>query len=87
MILNEHGALRCEACGFDFSARYGERGHGFIECHHTKPVSSLSAGERTKSQDLALLCANCHRMIHVARPWLSLSDLRAIVTPFGNAGA
>jgi hypothetical protein len=25
--------LACEACGFDFRERYGERGEGFIECH------------------------------------------------------
>jgi 5-methylcytosine-specific restriction protein A len=77
--LRQHGALRCEACGFDFSHQYGKRGAGFIECHHTKPVSSLIAGERTKLQDLALLCANCHRIIHVSRPWLSLDQLRGLI--------
>ncbi len=60
----EAGFLRCEACGFDFEARYGERGRGFIECHHTKPVHTLADGHKTKLDDLALLCANCHRMVH-----------------------
>jgi 5-methylcytosine-specific restriction protein A len=31
------GRLACEACGFDFRERYGDRGEGFIECHHAKP--------------------------------------------------
>lgn len=79
--LQEHGALRCEACGFDFSARYGERGSGFIECHHTKPVSTLLPNEKTKLADLTLLCANCHRMIHVRRPWITLAQLKAAVRP------
>lgn len=77
--LRQHGRLQCEACEFDFSARYGERGRGFIECHHVRPVSELTAGEKTRLEDLTLLCANCHRMIHVRRPWLSIDELRQIM--------
>ena len=72
-----HGTLFCEACSFNFSKKYGERGANFIECHHTKPVSELQPGEKTKLRDLALLCANCHRMIHAARPWWSVEELQA----------
>lgn len=74
--LEKHDHLCCEACGFDYQAVYGDRGEGFIECHHTKPVSELVAGEKTKLTDLVLLCANCHRMIHAARPWWSVEELR-----------
>jgi hypothetical protein len=42
------GKLACEACGFDFQERYGERGEGFIECHHVKPVHALKPGDRTR---------------------------------------
>lgn len=71
----KRGELRCEACGFDFEAVYGERGRGFIECHHTTPVSSLQEGARTRAEDLALVCANCHRIIHRSAPWLSVDDV------------
>lgn len=74
--LREHGTLHCEACGFDFAVRYGERGSGFIECHHIKPVSGLLPGEKTKLEELVLLCANCHRMVHARRPWISLDELK-----------
>ena len=77
--LKEQGALICEACGFDYERVYGERGRGFIECHHTRPLHTLVAGSRTRLQDLALLCANCHRMVHSARPWLSVEELRGIL--------
>ena len=70
------GRLSCEACGFDFGARYGERGLGFIECHHTRPLSEIGEEGRTSLNDLALVCANCHRMIHARRPWLSLESLQ-----------
>lgn len=76
----QRGSLACEACRFDFAERYGRHGHGFIECHHTRPVSTLRPGEVTRLKDLALLCANCHRMIHARRPWLSLDELRALLT-------
>ena len=69
-------ALICEACGFSFERRYGERGKGFIECHHTKPLHTLTDGSRTRLSDLALVCANCHRMIHARRPWLTVDELR-----------
>lgn len=77
--LKQHGHLCCEACGFDFQATYGDRGEGFVECHHTRPVSELTAGETTKLADLVLLCSNCHRMVHAARPWWTIEDLRAAV--------
>lgn len=78
-FFKEHGATFCEACGFDFERRYGSRGTGFIECHHIKPVSELLPGEKTKLDDLVLLCSNCHRMVHRSKPWLSLEDLKSII--------
>lgn len=74
-VLEREGRLQCEACGFDYAETFGERGWGFIEAHHTKPVETLLPGSKTKVGDLALLCANCHRMIHVARPWLTVEEL------------
>lgn len=39
--LRANGKLECEVCGFDFHDAYGERGKGFIECHHVRPLESL----------------------------------------------
>jgi 5-methylcytosine-specific restriction enzyme A len=67
-VLAHGGTLACEACGFDFGQIYGDRGQGFIECHHVEPLHQT--GERaTTIRDLALLCSNCHRMIHRKPPW------------------
>ena len=75
------GKLACEACGFDFRETYGSRGEGYIEAHHTKPVHTLAEdGGTTKLEDLALVCANCHRMIHAARPWLTVAELKALLS-------
>lgn len=78
--LERSGSLSCDACGFNFSRCYGERGEGFIECHHQKPVSELRPGEKTKINDLALVCSNCHRMIHRHRPWLTINELRNLIS-------
>jgi 5-methylcytosine-specific restriction enzyme A len=75
--MSKTGLLACEACGFDFAAAYGRRGEGFIECHHTVPLHELAPGSRTKLTDLALLCANCHRIVHRKAPWLTMDELRA----------
>lgn len=77
--LDRSGNLACEACGFDFAEKYGKIGQGFAECHHNIPVSELNPGAKTKLEDLTILCANCHRMIHIARPWLSVQKLKAII--------
>ena len=76
-VLRTTGTLACEACGFDFAVTYGDRGTGFIEVHHAFPIHLLVPGTKTKLDDLHLLCANCHRMIHSRRPWLTLDQLRA----------
>lgn len=75
----ETGRLACEACGFDFHEVYGPLGHGFAECHHTVPVSELEKGQRTRLSELAIVCANCHRMLHRSRPLMSVPDLREIL--------
>lgn len=71
------GNLACEVCDFDFEAAYGELGAGYIEVHHLKPVSEIGQSGKTKLSDLALLCANCHRMAHRKRKPLSLKQIRA----------
>lgn len=38
--LKKFGKIECECCGFNFEDKYGSVGSGFIECHHTKPIST-----------------------------------------------
>jgi 5-methylcytosine-specific restriction protein A len=76
--LAKHSKLVCEVCGFDFKDFYGDIGEGFIECHHIIPLSELKE-TKTKISDLVLVCANCHRILHRARPWMSVGELREII--------
>jgi len=79
-VLKAKGKLECEACSFDFEAVYGGRGRGFIEAHHTKPLTTLTPGTKTSIEDLAVLCSNCHRMIHSRKPWISVDELRDLIS-------
>jgi 5-methylcytosine-specific restriction protein A len=77
-VLADGGGLDCEVCGFDFAQQYGERGRGYIECHHVEPLHV--GGEKARSvKDLALLCSNCHRMIHTKPPWPTPAELRQLM--------
>jgi 5-methylcytosine-specific restriction protein A len=61
-----HGSS-CQACGFNFAVAFGQLGVGYIEAHHLRPLRSLTEGVAVQYDpvaDFAVLCANCHRMIH-----------------------
>ena len=77
-FIKKYGRLYCEACGFDFQKIYGNRGQTFIEGHHTKLVSEMNGDEKTKVEDIALLCSNCHRMIH-KKPVITVAELANLI--------
>ena len=78
--LNAKGRLCCEVCSFDFSATYGALGEGFCEVHHLVPLSASSEPVTTTLDDLAVLCSNCHRVIHRSTPMLSVAELSKVVS-------
>lgn len=77
--LKTKGRLCCEVCGFDFSATYGPLGDDFCEVHHLVPLSTSSESVTTTLDDLAVLCSNCHRIIHRSTPMLSVAELSKVV--------
>lgn len=80
MVLSTTGNLTCEVCDIDFQKTYGELGYGFAECHHKNPLSFRTENQETRLDDLAILCANCHRMVHRKKPWLTIEELKVIYT-------
>ena len=76
-VMRRTGALKCEVCRFDFQECYGQIGLDYIECHHLTPLANLEVSTITKLVDLAVLCSNCHRMIHRRRQWLSIEELQS----------
>ena len=78
-FIKKNKKIYCEICGFCYEDVYGDVGKGYIEGHHIKPVSELSEDEETKVEDIILICANCHKMIHRKRPWLSKDDIKSLI--------
>jgi 5-methylcytosine-specific restriction enzyme A len=74
--LRAHG-YACMACGFNFEDAYGEIGARFAEVHHMMPLAEAGMRETNALTDLAVLCSNCHRMVHRRRGiCLSLEELK-----------
>ena len=78
-VIQKNGCLACEACGFNFATTYGTLGNNFAECHHRAPLSALNTQRHSRTSDLAIVCANCHRMLHRARPWLRVDELSKVI--------
>jgi len=70
----KNNQLKCEVCGFSFPKTYNVE---FIECHHLTPIGQGGVRETTLD-DLALVCANCHRMLHkkINGDYLTISQLQ-----------
>ncbi|WP_422361149.1 MrcB family domain-containing protein [Reichenbachiella sp.] len=71
----------CEACGLNFMSIYGEIGKDFIEAHHLTPISELDLGNIPLNieTDFAVLCSNCHSMIHKLEDPSDLTKLRELI--------
>lgn len=76
----QNGKVVCSVCSFSFPESYGKIGKGFIEAHHTQPIAQLAPDTKISITDLVPICSNCHSMLHRSRPWLSVEQLRTIVS-------
>jgi hypothetical protein len=79
---NDHGVILSKILsgfdGNDFERTYGERGVRYAEVHHVTPLR-VTGQTNTRLVDLAMLCANCHSMIHRGSQWLTPAELRSRV--------
>ena len=71
--------FRCSVCGVNLEDEYGDIAHGFIEVHHTTPVSSYGGARLINPlAELFPVCPNCHSMLHRKTPPYSIEELRSI---------
>lgn len=83
LVLAETGCLQCEVCDFDFCETYGEIGKGFAECHHRTPIHTLIEESTITLIQLAIVCSNCHRMLHRS-PFPTVEELRDLLNHRSN---
>jgi 5-methylcytosine-specific restriction endonuclease McrA len=73
---------KCLVCDLRFVDVYGQLGKDFAEAHHRIPLGQLDGRVRTRLDDLATVCANCHQMLHQMEGKRDdVERLRAIVDP------
>lgn len=70
---------RCEVCNMKFIERYGKIGKKHIIAHHLNPIGSRSGSSVTTLDDIALVCSNCHDIIHKKNPPYTINELRRMI--------
>lgn len=74
------GKLICHACGSVPVKTYGPNGESCVEAHHKIPIEQLQPDSVTVVSEMAMLCANCHRVVHSKRPCLTVEQVSQLVT-------
>jgi 5-methylcytosine-specific restriction enzyme A len=73
---------RCMGCLFELRELYGPVAAGFIEAHHLIPLSNLDDDTVIRfdpERHFAVLCPNCHRIIHRMDDCSDIDALRTLV--------
>ena len=74
-FLRLHGRYFCEICDFSSEDEYGILGRDVIEVHHKTPTAEMRSDSRTSVEDLMMVCANCHSILHRGNPAENLQYL------------
>lgn len=74
--------LRCDICDIAPTGLREDLREVIFEGHHVVPLAE-AVGHETRLSDMALLCANCHRLIHglIAQEgrWVGIAEARSII--------
>jgi predicted HNH restriction endonuclease len=69
----------CEICGFSFERVYGGKAKDYCEVHHLIQLSEAEDVTETRIKDLAILCSNCHRVVHLRNPPFTLKEVKSMI--------
>lgn len=77
MAAKRKWGLKCYCCGFDFETFYGSVAKDFAIIHHLEPFGGATSGQRESTvEDVRVLCANCHYVLHLETPPLDVDILK-----------
>ncbi len=81
----KHHSDNCFVCGFNFGKFYGDTAKGFIHVHHKTQLADIGREYKVDPiNDLVPLCANCHSIIHLAKPMLTIEELKKLTKKNGS---
>lgn len=76
----KHWGTKCSVCEIVFEKVYGELGKGFIHVHHLIPVSQIGKSYQIDPiSDLRPVCPNCHAMIHLKNPPMTIEEIKKVI--------
>jgi 5-methylcytosine-specific restriction protein A len=77
------GRLACDMCGCHSYSSSVVFEDATFEAHHLVPISK-GFERMTRVFDMALLCANCHRLLHraisISKRWLNINEAKQIIS-------
>ena len=77
----------CSVCQRDFSQLLDGSGVRVLQVHHRKQLSTRRVPSVTKESDLAVVCANCHLLLHMDHgKTLKVERLRNMLQDGGYTG-
>ena len=76
--IERHG-VRCFGCDREMAELYGAFAAGYIHIHHTKPISQSGGPTVPNIDDLIPLCPNCHAVVHLEDPPLTINRLKELI--------
>ena len=83
LMFTNHGRYYCECCRIQ--SPDATEPTSILEVHHIIPLAEIDFIQQTTLEDLAVLCANCHRLIHARmrthNQHVSPEDLQSIYYP------
>lgn len=75
-----HRGPRCRVCDLLLEDRYGSIAAGFTHVHHVVPLSKVGPDYRVDpTKDLVPVCPNCHAIIHLREPPLTVVKARRLL--------
>ncbi len=81
----QSNTLFCDICGIKPYFNNSIEDVSIFECHHIIPLSQYSGLSETKKEDIAFLCANCHKAIHKKiveeKKWITPIQMRSYLLP------
>jgi 5-methylcytosine-specific restriction protein A len=76
----EHHGRSCCVCDMNFGDRYGSIAASFIQVHHIRPISEIQQEYAVDPiEDLRPICPNCHAVVHLKKPPLSIEQARSLL--------
>ena len=50
-----------------------------MELHHKVPMEQLQPDSVTVIDDMAMICASCHRIVHSKKPCFTINEMKKLI--------